>query len=371
VILLTDAGVGGYNRITRTVSDNYENADKETPVLDPQNRVFVLGVGTGVSSSLCTSVAKAGGGIAAFAQETHMIDESMTRLLGYASRKPPMRVKTQECLVALKNGNGDQIQVKRVDEFENTGMPGSIFGDSFAGPIGEWLSDEISHYKYGCILEPNQVTNGLIADVKVDLAVEQNSNDRALAVLQRTKEARIQVDSSRTNPLYFSYVKDELGRLQKYVDDQEYQSHGIRDEAERAPVEEKIAQYKEKIVNLSSTTRLLSPLTAFVGVRKDSTKRKREQEQQAVEAKRPTTHEAMDVDEESNSMHASYDNHAAAPSMPFNHARMMDTDSDVNRLHAFNQPAGNARSRPSGNGSSLNNVGGYPSKLTSAVFSCD
>ena len=51
---------------------------------------------------MCTSVAEAGGGIAVFAQETDMIDESMTRLLGYASRKPPMRVKAQECHVTLK-----------------------------------------------------------------------------------------------------------------------------------------------------------------------------------------------------------------------------------------------------------------------------
>jgi len=33
VILLTDACVGGYDRITRTVSHNYENADKEKPVI--------------------------------------------------------------------------------------------------------------------------------------------------------------------------------------------------------------------------------------------------------------------------------------------------------------------------------------------------
>ena len=85
----------------------------------------------------------------------------------------------------------------------------------------------------------------------------------------------------------------------------------------------------------------------------------------------------MDVDEP-NSMHASYDNHGAAPppmrqtmSMPMNYG-MMDSDSNVDenthRLHAFNQPAGNARrsrqQQPSGNmnAGNPNIVGGF-SKL--------
>ena len=72
-----------------------------------------------------------------------------------------------------------------------------------------------------------------------------------------------------TNPLYFSYVKDELDRLQKHVNTTEAESRSIRDDTQRLSVEERITEYKEKIVKLSSTTRLLSPLTAFVGVRKD------------------------------------------------------------------------------------------------------
>ena len=69
--------------------------------------------------------------------------------------------------------------------------------------------------------------------------------------------------------MYFSYVKDELDRLQKYVNTTEAESRSIRDDTQRLSVEERITEYKEKIVKLSSTTRLLSPLTAFVGVRKD------------------------------------------------------------------------------------------------------
>ena len=84
-------------------------------------------------------------------------------------------------------------------------MPATIFNDNFTGPTGEWLSDEISHYKYGCILEADQVTNGLIADVKVDLAVEQSSDDRALVVLQRTKEAVI-ISILHTNQLIINQL---------------------------------------------------------------------------------------------------------------------------------------------------------------------
>ena len=91
----------------------------------------------------------------------------------------------------LKNANGDPIPVKCASDWENSGMPGTIFDDNFTGPTCEWLADEISHYKYGCILEADQVTNGLIADVKVDLAVEQSTGDRALVVLPRAKEAVI------------------------------------------------------------------------------------------------------------------------------------------------------------------------------------
>ena len=57
--------------------------------------------------------------------------------------------------------------------------------------------------------------------------------------------------------------------MQKFVDEHDFNSRGIRDDEERTQMEERVADFKKKIVNLSSTTRLLSPLTAFIGVRKD------------------------------------------------------------------------------------------------------
>ena len=74
------------------------------------------------------------------------------------------------------------------EQWAETGMPDTIFNNNFTGPIGDWLSDEITHFKFGCILDASQVTNGFKVDLLVDLAAEQNSNDAALTVLQRTKE---------------------------------------------------------------------------------------------------------------------------------------------------------------------------------------
>ena len=61
VIMITDAGVYDYDRLIKCVENNYENSGSHQ-VQDPQNRMFVLGVGNGVSTSLCKALAKAGGG---------------------------------------------------------------------------------------------------------------------------------------------------------------------------------------------------------------------------------------------------------------------------------------------------------------------
>ena len=91
-------------------------------------------------------------------------------------------------------------------------MPGTIFDDNFTGPTCEWLADEISHYKYGCILEADQVANGLIADVKVDLAVEQSTGNRALVVLPRAKEAVTIISIFHTNQLIFNRSAHSTGQ---------------------------------------------------------------------------------------------------------------------------------------------------------------
>ena len=41
---------------------------------------------------------------------------------------------------------------------------------------------------------------------------------------------------------------------------------------ENSKFKSRVEHYKKQIINLSTTTKLLSPLTAFVGVRQDGTK---------------------------------------------------------------------------------------------------
>ena len=82
VIILTDAGIGSYTKTLELVKENYNEAEN-----DPNNRVFVLGIGHGVSKSLCDELAQAGGGKSAFVLDSAGIQDGVNQLLGYASRK--------------------------------------------------------------------------------------------------------------------------------------------------------------------------------------------------------------------------------------------------------------------------------------------
>ena len=73
---------------------------------------------------------------------------------------------------------------------------------------------------------------------------------------------------------FWSGALDELERLQEFVSMQEIELMELsRDDTEqRFKIETRLNEYKDKIIKLSSTTKLLSPLTAFVGMKKDGKK---------------------------------------------------------------------------------------------------
>ena len=82
IILITDAAVQDNGKLTKLIKEKYKNAPRSAShVPDPNNRFFVLGLGSGVSKSLCEDMSKAGGGIAAFFQADELHNLSGKGLL--------------------------------------------------------------------------------------------------------------------------------------------------------------------------------------------------------------------------------------------------------------------------------------------------
>ena len=127
VFLITDAAIYDSRELTKLVKEHYENTPKAdgslSHVPDPHNRFFVLGVGNGVSKSLCEDLANAGGGVAAFAQADTMVAEKAARLLAYAVRKPPLTVKNVSFDVQLFDGNQ---MIHPIDLVDNSGFSNNL-----------------------------------------------------------------------------------------------------------------------------------------------------------------------------------------------------------------------------------------------------
>ena len=83
MIILTNACISSYTKTLELVKKNYKK-EKDDPI---QNRVFVLGIGDGVSKSLCDELAQVGGGKSAFVLDSAGIQDGVNQLLGYASRQ--------------------------------------------------------------------------------------------------------------------------------------------------------------------------------------------------------------------------------------------------------------------------------------------
>ena len=99
------------------------------------------------------------------------------------------------------------------------------------------------------------------------------------------REQQVQVSSGR-NPLYYSYVKDELNRMQTWLDE-----FGRGENA---------ADRKTTMINLSTTTNLLCSLTAFVGERKRQGQAETGMEVDEAQRPRLETDYSMDVDSHCN-----------------------------------------------------------------------
>ena len=251
VLLITDAGIYDSREITKLIKEKYENSprnDGSLPnVADPQNRFFVLGVGAGVSKSLCEDIAKAGGGIAAFCQADASVEEKTARLLAYAVRRPALAVRNEGFEVQF---DGDLVPINFDENAMPTGFPTNLFNGTVSakGLINSDLSEEVTHFKYGGVFD-SVPANGIKVRVSTRMNYTLNEDFRS-DVFQ--KEDQVKVVSGR-NPLYYAYVKDELNRLQTWLD-----GYGSTEQA---------ANRKQTMIDLSTTTNLLCSLTAFIGVR--------------------------------------------------------------------------------------------------------
>ena len=294
VLLITDAGIYDCRNITKLVKNHYENSPRDDGTVptndDPQNRFFVLGVGSGVSKSLCEDIANAGGGVAAFCQADASVEEKTARLLAYAVRRPPLAVRNEKFEVELLNGNQaiEPINLDQgADAVQPTGFPNNIFNGTSMGPIGQNLTEEVTHFKYGCVLD-DIPPNGIKVKVTARMEYSLNGRPRIDASL---KEKQVQFSSGR-NPLYYSYVKDELNRMQIWLDE-----FGRTDEA---------ADRKTAMINLSTTTNLLCSLTAFVGERKRQGQTETQMEVDEAQRPRLETDRSMDVDSHCNAISRSH-----------------------------------------------------------------
>ena len=107
-----------------------------------------------------------------------------------------------------------------------------MFNGIPSGPLNQTMSEKTTHFRYAAIFD------AIPADgVKVELT----ANYLDTPTFQWSKTI---IPESMQNPLYGSYVKSGLDSLHDHMDG-------------------------ETMVNLSCFTGILSPLTAFVGIRKE------------------------------------------------------------------------------------------------------
>ena len=250
VLLITDAGIYDCRGITKLIKEHYENSPRNDGSVpnteDPQNRFFVLGVGAGVSKSLCEDIAKAGGGIAAFCQADASVEEKTARLLAYAVRRPALAVRNEHFEVQF----GDGLETEAEDG-SPTGFPTNLFNGIAMGPTNSDLKEEVTHFKYGRVFD-SVPENGINFTISARMNYTLNGRARSDDL---QKEKHVRVESGR-NPLYYAYVKDELNRLQTWLDE-----YGQTEQA---------ASKKKTMIDLSTTTNLLCSLTAFIGVKSRS-----------------------------------------------------------------------------------------------------
>ena len=292
ILLITDAAIYDTRGITSLVKQHYENASRDDGSVlnqqnrDPQNRFFVLGVGNGVSKSLCEDIANAGGGIAAFAQADSMVAEKTARLLAYAVRRPPLPVRNENFQVQLFRGT-QQIQpaeLEQLDPDRRSGFTNNLFNNTPIGPVSQSLTEEVTHLKYACILDSVPESG-----IRIEVTARMNYSDEGNVVHSATytKDLQLQVTAGK-NPLYYSYIKDEVNRIQAWLDEFGSPGNQMFDQ-------QRTAEYKDQMIKLSTNTNLLCSLTAFIGVKK-SLKRQASSSMEVDQAQRPRYEVAADSD---------------------------------------------------------------------------
>ena len=108
----------------------------------------------------------------------------------------------------------------------------NMFNGIPSGPVNQTMSDQTSHFRYAAILDA-------IPDNGVKVKLTANYVDTP--TFQWSKNIKAE---PMQNPLYGSYIKSGLDALHENME-------------------------SSKLVNLSCFTGILSPLTAFVGIRKE------------------------------------------------------------------------------------------------------
>ena len=123
------------------------------------------------------------------------------------------------------------------------------------GPINEQLKSEITKFRFGCILDKVPV-NGL--DVEIDAKFLLYNEE--INVVQQFKVREREITQS---PQYYLYIKEEIQRLQTISKKSSFRHFNLAWLYTSEELNGRIRAIKNFIVNLSTATILLSPLTAF------------------------------------------------------------------------------------------------------------
>ena len=151
------------------------------------------------------------------------------------------------------------VNVENWQEFDQTGIPVNLFNGCVTGPTNEKLKSEITKFRFGCIFDKVPV-NGLEVQIQAQFLLDNEE----INVVEQLKVRERNITESLQ---YYSYIKEELQRLQTNNEQSSFLSLNRNWRDTNQELNQRIEAQKRVIINLSTATNLLSPLTAFVGVK--------------------------------------------------------------------------------------------------------
>ena len=172
-------------------------------------------------------------------------------------RKPPSPLFNEGLSVTPQNAR--QLTLEE-EELNQTGIPANLFSGLITGPTNEQLNSEVTKFRFGCILDLDTVPED---GLDVEIVARFRLGDEHIPV---AKSLRVRPRPITQCLQYYSYIKEEIHRLQTNNEESSYRMWGLTQE-ERDRLQTSIEEQKKVIVNLSTATNLLSALTAFVGVK--------------------------------------------------------------------------------------------------------